>query len=74
MTKRILLFAVSGVCALSAGCWCPCEVHGTTLPLPPQQQCAQPAQPAPAEQAPASQPTGTKPPPREGAPASQPTR
>lgn len=48
-----LWLAALAVAALAGGCWCPCEVHGTTMPLP-QQQCAE--QPGHAEPGPASQP------------------
>jgi hypothetical protein len=64
-----LWLAACVLVASSAGCWCPCEAHGTTLPLP-QQQCAEGTPRT--ETGPASQPQQT--PTRGGGPESRPTK
>ena len=56
--------AIGFVFLLLTGCWCPCEVHGTTAPL----QCNEAAGKPQREPGAASQPT------RETGPASQPSR
>jgi hypothetical protein len=67
-----LWLAAAALGAMGAGCWCPCEAHGTTLPLP-QQQCSEAPPPQRGGEAgPASQPQHA--PARESGPASQPTK